>query len=131
MYEQIRSKSVHSTAGPRSDVPRRSREEELDLQLAGYLTALLTVTDELGLDEAAERVLREVVRLRGTAPVRAAALDDADGRRDLHRRAAAAAARALVVAEARADAAATGLLAERLAEHTAALQRGQQLTPAH
>ncbi|WP_345653944.1 hypothetical protein, partial [Streptomyces tremellae] len=100
MYEPIRTKSVHSTAGPRPDVPHRSREEELDSQLAGYLTALLTVTDELGLDEAAERVLREIVRLRGAEPARAAADDDRDHHRELHRRAADAAARALVVAEA-------------------------------
>jgi hypothetical protein len=131
MYEPIRSKSVHSMAGPRPDVPHRSREEELDSQLAGYLTALLTVTDELGLDEAAERVLREVVRLRGAAPVRAVATAGPGHRGELHRRAAAAAARALVVAEARADASATEVLAERLEAHTAALRGGQQLTGAH
>ncbi|MBP0462190.1 SCO4983 family protein, partial [Streptomyces montanisoli] len=90
MYEPIRTKSVHSMAGPRPDVPHRSREEELDSQLAGYLTALLTVTDELGLDEAADHVLREIVRLRGAAPVRAAADDTPSHRADLHRRAAAA-----------------------------------------
>ncbi|WP_329455922.1 SCO4983 family protein [Streptomyces sp. NBC_01497] len=131
MYEQIRTRSVHSMAAPRPDVPHRSREEELDSQLAGYLTALLTVTDELGLDEAARRVLREIVRLRGTEPVRAAAVDDAGHRAGLHRRAAAAAARALVVAESRADAAATEVLTERLAAHTRALREGAQLTGAH
>ena len=31
------------------DFPHRSREEELDIQLAGHLAALLAVTDELGL----------------------------------------------------------------------------------
>ncbi|MGQ4512061.1 SCO4983 family protein [Streptomyces sp. DW26H14] len=131
MYEPIRTKSVHSMAGPRTDTPHRSREEELDSQLAGYLTALLTVTDELGLDEAAERVLREIVRLRGAAPVRAATADDPGHRTELHRRAAAAAARALVVAESRADAGASELLAERLGAHEAALAEGQQLTGAH
>lgn len=48
MYEPIRTKSVHSTmAGTTSDFPHRSREEELDIQLAGHLAALLAVTDEL------------------------------------------------------------------------------------
>ncbi|MGW3464682.1 SCO4983 family protein, partial [Streptomyces olivaceoviridis] len=63
MYEPIRTKSVHSTmAGTTSDFPHRSREEELDIQLAGHLAALLAVTDELralgpsaDLDTAAER----------------------------------------------------------------------------
>ncbi len=62
MYEPIRAKSVHSTmAGTTSDFPHRSREEELDIQLAGHLAALLAVTDELraaapseDLDTAAE-----------------------------------------------------------------------------
>ena len=44
MYEPIRTKSVHSTmAGTTSDFPHRSREEELDIQLAGHLAALLAV----------------------------------------------------------------------------------------
>ena len=48
MYEPIRTKSVHSQmAGPTPDFPHRSREEELDIQLAGHLAALLAVTDEL------------------------------------------------------------------------------------
>ncbi len=35
MYEPIRTKSVHSTmAGTTADFPHRSREEELDIQLA-------------------------------------------------------------------------------------------------
>ncbi|MET9293725.1 hypothetical protein [Streptomyces sp. NPDC003077] len=46
MYEPIRTKSVHRMAADRK-VPQRSREEELDNRLAGHLTALLTVTDEL------------------------------------------------------------------------------------
>ncbi|MBV1945599.1 hypothetical protein KUF69_04260, partial [Streptomyces sp. BV129] len=68
MYEPIRTKSVHSTpAAP--DLPHRSRDEELDLQLAGHLAALLAVTDELRgpaagpeLDAAAERLSAEVAR---------------------------------------------------------------------
>ena len=48
MYEPIRTKSVHSTmAGTPSDFPHRTREEELEFQLAGHLAALLAVTDEL------------------------------------------------------------------------------------
>lgn len=48
MYEPIRSKSVHSTmAGTTTDFPGRSRDDELDIQLAGHLAALLAVTDEL------------------------------------------------------------------------------------
>ncbi|WP_456340878.1 SCO4983 family protein, partial [Streptomyces shenzhenensis] len=48
MYEPIRTKSVHSTmADAPSDFPHRTREEELDIQLAGHLAALLAVTDEL------------------------------------------------------------------------------------
>ncbi len=73
MYEPIRTKSVHSMADD-ADFPHRSREEELDIQLAGHLAALLAVTDELralapaaGLDTAAERLASEVARLRGGA----------------------------------------------------------------
>ncbi|MEU0171728.1 hypothetical protein ABZ214_40870, partial [Streptomyces iakyrus] len=79
MYEPIRTKSVHSTVdGPNPDFPHRSREEELDIQLAGHLAALLAVTDELratqssaDLDTAAERLAEQVGRLRGgRTPVR-------------------------------------------------------------
>lgn len=67
MYEPIRSKSVHSTmAGTTTDFPGRSRDDELDIQLAGHLAALLAVTDELralapdtGLDAAAERLAEQ------------------------------------------------------------------------
>ena len=123
MYEPIRDKSVHSTVdGPNPDFPHRSREEELDIQLAGHLAALLAVTDELraaeasaDLDTAAERLAEQVGRLRGgRAPVRAAT----SGR---HRRAHALAGRALVVAASRADTAAAILAAERMDAHTAAL----------
>lgn len=74
MYEPIRTKSVHSTVArtPSSDFPHRSREEELDIQLAGHLAALLAVTDELRalepsdeLDVAAERLAGQLTRLRG------------------------------------------------------------------
>ena len=66
MYEPIRTKSVHTMAGT-ADFPHRSREEELDIQLAGHLAALLAVTDELRgiepsaeLDVAAERLTGQV-----------------------------------------------------------------------
>jgi hypothetical protein len=55
MYEPIRTKSVHSMADE-AQYPHRSREEELDIQLAGHLAALLAVTDELGLDQAADAI---------------------------------------------------------------------------
>lgn len=71
MYEPIRTKSVHRMqADAQADYPHRSREEELDIQLAGHLSALLAVTDELGLDEAAERIAEQVARLRGAPPAR-------------------------------------------------------------
>jgi hypothetical protein len=67
MYEQTRTKSVHTMA---DDVqyPHRTREEELDIQLTGHLSALLAVTDELGLDAAAGRIADQVARLRGAPP---------------------------------------------------------------
>ncbi len=94
MYEPIRTKSVHSTmAGTTADFPHRSREEELDIQLAGHLAALLAVTDELralapgtDLDTAADRLAEQVTRLRGgQAPVRvpvtlSMCIRDRDGR---------------------------------------------------
>ncbi|MFI1471930.1 hypothetical protein [Streptomyces wuyuanensis] len=127
MYEPIRSKSVHSMAGE-SDFPHRTREEELDIQLAGHLAALLAVTDELGLDTEAERIAEQVTRLRGTAPLRHAGPTGADPAA-LHRRALAFAGRALVVAASRADTAAAILAAERMDAHTAALH-GTQLVGA-
>ncbi|MFB7595988.1 hypothetical protein [Streptomyces sp. NPDC056160] len=128
MYEPIRSKSVHTTmAGTTSDFPHRSREEELDIQLAGHLAALLAVTDELrtlapeaGLDAAAERLAAQVSRLRGGhAPVRTSVAAVAEPV-TLHRRAHALAGRALVVAASRADTAAAILAAERMDAHAAA-----------
>ncbi|MCF3144167.1 hypothetical protein [Streptomyces platensis] len=92
MYEPIRTKSVHTMAAA-PEIPHRSREQELDIRLAGQLTALLTVTDELhalatrtdgGADQeagpgagpdaaldgaalasAAERIAEQVARLSG------------------------------------------------------------------
>ncbi|MEV5877206.1 hypothetical protein AB0L75_23805 [Streptomyces sp. NPDC052101] len=129
MYEPIRTKSVHSTmAGTASDFPHRSREEELDIQLAGHLAALLAVTDELRgltpsveLDTAAERLAEQVARLRGgRGPLRAE--PSADGEPlPLHRRAHALAGRALVVAASRADTSAAILAAERMDAHSSAL----------
>ncbi|MGW4277838.1 SCO4983 family protein, partial [Streptomyces seoulensis] len=114
MYEPIRAKSVHTMAGTAADFPHRSREEELDIQLAGHLAALLAVTDELraltepstDLDTAAERLAAQVARLRGgRAPLRAAASAGrtADQAPALHQRAHTLAGRALVVAASRAD----------------------------
>ncbi|MDT0398396.1 MULTISPECIES: SCO4983 family protein [Streptomyces] len=133
MYEPIRAKSVHSTmAGSPDDFPRRSREEELDIQLAGHLGALLAATDELrvaapsaDLDTAAERLAEEITRLRGgRTPARASATTKgrAPNAAALHRRAHALAGRALVVAASRADTAAAILSAERMDAHTAALK---------
>ncbi|MEU0741668.1 hypothetical protein [Streptomyces sp. NPDC006134] len=133
MYEPIRTKSVHSTmAGNTPDFPHRSREEELDIQLAGHLAALLAVTDELralapstDLDTAADRLAEQVARLRGgRAPARVP-LTAAPGEHRpaaLHRKAHTLAGRALVVAASRADTAAAILAAERMDAHTAALE---------
>lgn len=120
MYEPIRTKSVHSVADE-SQYPHRTREEELDIQLAGHLAALLAVTDELGLDQAAQAIAEQVSRLRGAPPARHAGLSGADPAA-LHRRAHALAGRALVVAASRADTAAAILSAERMDAHTAALE---------
>ncbi|WP_175408515.1 hypothetical protein [Streptomyces sp. TRM64462] len=121
MYEPIRTKSVHRMADDdREPFPHRSREEELDIQLAGHLAALLAVTDELGDDAAAERIARQVARLRGAPPARHAGLTGA-GTAALHQRAHALAGRALVVAASRADTAVAILAAERMDAHAAAL----------
>ncbi|MER5937614.1 hypothetical protein ABT121_09880 [Streptomyces sp. NPDC001928] len=134
MYEPIRTKSVHSTmaGNPTTDFPHRSREEELDIQLAGHLAALLAVTDELrvtapseDLDAAAERLAGQVARLRdGRKPARAVASGGQPEVAALHHRAHALAGRALVVAASRADTAAAILAAERMDAHAAA----QELT---
>ena len=129
MYEPIRTKSVHTMAGTTSsDFPHRSREEELDIQLAGHLAALLAVTDELraltpsdDLDAAAEALTAQVARLRGgRPPVRFAAAGEGEGDvAGLHRRAHALAGRALVVAASRADTASAILAASRMDAHAA------------
>ncbi|MFJ6083867.1 hypothetical protein ACIQI8_20940 [Streptomyces sp. NPDC092369] len=129
MYEPIRTKSVHSTVAGDADFPHRSREDELDIQLAGHLSALLAVTDELrvlepsgDLDEAAEKLAAQVGRLRGgTAPVRMTVAPPGTDLTALHQRAHALAGRALVVAASRADTAAAILAAEQMDAHAAAL----------
>ncbi|MEU7060011.1 hypothetical protein [Streptomyces sp. NPDC046197] len=141
MYEPIRTKSVHTMAGTTcdtSDFPHRSREEELDIQLAGHLAALLAVTDELraltpsaDLDTAAERLAGQVARLRGgRAPVRMATADALREPSALHQRAHALAGRALVVAASRADTAAAILAAERMDAHATASAVPQGLSSA-
>ncbi|MFJ6655282.1 hypothetical protein ACIQNG_02815 [Streptomyces sp. NPDC091377] len=129
MYEPIRTKSVHSTvAGTTSDFPHRSREEELDIQLAGHLAALLAVTDELralvpsaDLDTASVRLAEQVGRLRGgVVPVRAVPSGGFTDPSSLHERAHAVAGRALVVAASRADTVVAILAAERMDAHAAA-----------
>ncbi|MGW6478993.1 SCO4983 family protein [Streptomyces sp. NPDC055059] len=123
MYEPIRTgpsrRSVHAMADP-GDFPHRSREEELDIQLAGHLAALLAVTDELGLGEVGDRIADQVARLRGTPPTRHTGRTD-EPALALHRRAHALAGRALVVAASRADTAAAILAAEQMDAHTAAI----------
>ncbi|WP_353947182.1 hypothetical protein ABII15_24540 [Streptomyces sp. HUAS MG91] len=127
MYEPIRTKSVHTLAADHDAFPHRSREEELDIQLAGHLSALLAVTDEIrlaagdpDLDRAAEELAAQIARLRGgRPPVRsavAAAIHEPhlDA---LHQRAHALAGRALVVAASRADTAAAILAAQRMEAH--------------
>ncbi|MET9609231.1 hypothetical protein ABZZ17_29915 [Streptomyces sp. NPDC006512] len=121
MYEPIRTKPVvHRMGGNRTDYPHSSRGEALDTQLAGHLSALLVVTDELGLDESAARIADQVARLRGSRPTRAAHGPAADAAA-LHRRAHDLAARALVVAASRADTAAAILAAQQMDAHAAAL----------
>ena len=136
MYEPIHTPSsrkgtVHSTrAGITSDFPHRTREEELDIQLAGHLAALLAVTDELrepapsaDLDNAAVRLAQQVSRLRGgRTPVRSVTPGGDQPRRTaLHERAHSLAGRALVVAASRADTTAAILAAQRMDAHAAAL----------
>jgi hypothetical protein len=134
MYEPIRSKSVHTMAGTHQDFPHRSREEELDIQLAGHLSALLAVTDELraltpsaDLDAAAERLSEQIARLRGghrpTRATPARTASRATAHAALHKRAHSLAGRALVVAASRADTAVAILSAERMDAHAEAARR--------
>lgn len=119
MYEPIRTKSVHTSADD-ADFPHRSREDELDIQLAGHLSALLAVTDELGLDAMGDRIAGQVARLRSAPPARRMRPGDASPAA-LHRRAHALAGRVLVVAASRADTAVAILAAEAMDAHAAAL----------
>ncbi len=131
MYEPIRTKPVvHRVGGQHPDdthgsYPHSTRAEALDHQLAGHLSALLSVTDQLGLDGAASRIAAQVARLRGSEPVRTQHLPDADTTA-LHRRAHDLAGRALVVAASRADTTVAILTAERMDAHAAALDPGSQ-----
>ncbi|MGP3985379.1 SCO4983 family protein [Streptomyces sp. 3N207] len=130
MYEPIRTKSVHTVAeSTQSGLPRRTREEELDIRLAGHLTALLTVTDELraltpsaSLDAAAHELAAHAGRLSGgRAPLRAepsALRADAEHVASLHARAHTLAGNALAVATSRGDEAVTALMTERLTAHS-------------
>lgn len=145
MYEPIRTHSSRgsvpgTTADTPSDFPHRSREEELDIQLAGHLAALLAVTDELratapsaDLDTASARLAQQVTRLRGgRTPVRAtpAAGPAAPRLAAVHERAHALAGRALLVAASRADTAAAILAAQRMDAHAAALAKARELSAA-
>ncbi|MFF5446185.1 hypothetical protein [Streptomyces sp. NPDC012888] len=123
MYEPNRTKTatVHRMGRGRVDYPHRSRAEELDIQLAGHLSALLAVTDELGLEEPAERIAAQVARLRGAPPARNAGRSGEDAA-TLRRRAHELAARVLLVAASRADTAVAILAAEQMDAHTAALE---------
>ncbi|CAL9544467.1 hypothetical protein ACH4LN_32515 [Streptomyces albus] len=134
MYEPIRTKSVHTVAENvhRGTLPRRSREEELDIRLAGHLTALLTVTDELraltpsaSLETAAVELAAHATRLAGgRAPLRAepsAPRNDPAHLASLHARARTLAGTALAVATSRGDEAVAALMTERLAAHEGAL----------
>ncbi|MGP3973078.1 SCO4983 family protein [Streptomyces sp. 8N114] len=132
MYEPIRTKSVHTVAeSTQSGLPRRTREEELDIRLAGHLTALLTVTDELraltpsaSLDAAAAELAAHAGRLSGgRAPLRAApsaVRDDAAHVASLHTRAHTLAGNALAVADTRGDEAVAALMTERIEAHAGA-----------
>ncbi|MEU1824835.1 hypothetical protein ABZ502_20695 [Streptomyces abikoensis] len=126
MYEPTRTKHTVCTHGP-----HRSREEELTIRLAGHLTALLTVTDELRaltpspeLDDAARRLALRVQHLRGSAPLRARPTTPTPTPTHvtaLHQRAHTLAGQALVVATQRGDATGAALAAERLHAHARAL----------
>lgn len=132
MYEPIRTKSVHTLADRSTqEVPGRSREEELDIRLAGHLTALLTVTDELrvatpdaALDAAACELAAHAARLSGgRAPLRAvpsAVRPGATHVASLHARARALAGNALSVALSRGDEEAAALAEARMTAHEAA-----------
>ncbi|MEU2390995.1 hypothetical protein [Streptomyces sp. NPDC007369] len=137
MYEPIRTKpAVHRVGGhhagshdSRGSYPHSTRAEALDHQLAGHLSALLAVTDQLGLDGAGARIAAQVTRLRGSEPVRAPRAQGADPAA-LHQRAHDLAGRALVVAASRADTTVAILAAERMDAHAAALDPAGSSGPA-
>ncbi|MEU3354297.1 hypothetical protein [Streptomyces sp. NPDC037389] len=126
MYEPTRTRHAVRTHGP-----HRSRVEELTIRLAGHLTALLTVTDELRaltpspeLDDAARRLALRVKHLRGSSPLRAAPTTSTPTPARvtaLHQRAHTLSGQALVVATQRGDATGATLAAERLHAHAAEL----------
>ncbi|MFJ6483256.1 MULTISPECIES: SCO4983 family protein [unclassified Streptomyces] len=123
MYEPIRTKPVvHRMGTAPADYPHSSRGEALDIQLAGHLAALLAVTDELGLDEAATEIAAQVARLRGGAQPARAPRHSTEDIAALHHRAHDLAARALLVAASRADTTVAILAAERMEAHAAALK---------
>ncbi|MER6052897.1 hypothetical protein ABT168_36600 [Streptomyces sp. NPDC001793] len=139
MYEPIRTKSVHTMAVA-PGIPHRSRDEELAIRLAGQLTALLTVTDELhaltdcaaeraALASAADRITAEVTRLSGHGPLRAEPTGTGDRSRipALRQRARTLAGNALAVATSRDDTEAIALAEELLATHD---PNGQDLATA-
>lgn len=144
MYEPIRTGRSHGSvhhamAATTSDFPHRSREEELDIQLAGHLAALLAVTDELraltpsaDLDTAAEQLAAQVTRLRdGRTPARATDTGTGAPAAALHERAHALAGRALLVAASRADTSSAILSAERMDAHGASLAGPKEFSAAH
>ncbi|GGR99426.1 hypothetical protein GCM10010269_42870 [Streptomyces humidus] len=144
MYEPVRTPSSRGSvdttmADTPPDFPHRSRGEELDIQLAGHLAALLAVTDELravapsaDLDTAAARLAQQVTRLRGgRTPARAPLPAGPDPRprpTAAHERAHALAGRALLVAASRADTSAAILAAQRMDAHAAALVGAGELS---
>ncbi|HEV7628483.1 MAG TPA: hypothetical protein VGO89_18465 [Streptomyces sp.] len=130
MYEPIRDKSVHAMADV--DYPHRTRAEELQIRLAGHLTALLTVTDELRaltpsaeLDEIAQELADQVTRLRdGAEPLRAAPsthIADPEHLDSLHHRAHTLAGHAVVIATYRSDEEALALATACRDRHALAL----------
>lgn len=129
-------KAVGRPAAPGvpDQAPPLSRAEHLDVQLAGHLGALLTVTEELRetapsteLDEAARRIADriEVLSPQGTPALiwegSHPREDDRSEPAELHRRAHLLAGRVLVVAAARQDTATAMLACLRMDAHAEAL----------
>ncbi|MFD5441832.1 SCO4983 family protein [Streptomyces tendae] len=139
MYEPIQTSSARTAmAAGAHDYPHRSREEELDIQLAAHLAALLAVTDELralapsaDLDAAAAQLTDQLIRVQeeGTPARPVFTSLPGHGLATLHCRAHTLAGRALVVAASRADTTAAILAAERMDAHAEALEP-RELPPA-